>query len=141
DQARLYMATGLFDANPEGPRVHCDLLPVAALDEARRQFRLLLEGSFDASLAELVNPLILTEMGMALPFAYGLDSSYGLPHAGGEWNDALLQFKLAELSRLGELVNDTFDAIAASGAAFVEWYGWLVRTSSQAALPVQILGR
>ncbi len=141
DQARLYMAAGLFDANEEGPRVHCDLLPVAALHQARRQFRLLQEDSSAASLAELVNPLILTETGSAIPFAYGLDKSYELPNAGRDWSASLLQFKQSELSRLGELVSETFDAIAASGAAFVEWYGWLVRTSSQVALPAQILGR
>jgi len=141
DQARLYMAAGLFDANEDGPRVHCDLLPASSLDQARRQFRLLHDDSVDAPLSELINPLILTEMGRALPFAYGLDASYGLPDGGREWKSSLLDYRRNELGRLSELVDDTFDSIASSGAAFVEFYGWLARTSAQAAFPAQILGR
>jgi pyruvate-formate lyase-activating enzyme len=84
DRARLYLVTAALQQElSDRVRVHCDLAPTRALWEQRDDYAGLLGdcGAFcleDRPLADLINPLVVTETGLMKPIAYDFDARFDL---------------------------------------------------------------
>lgn len=133
DLGRLSLVAQLLDnASDGGPRVHVDLVETEALAASRPLFPLLQRSSNDPlTLGELVNPLIITERGTIVPFAYGIDKFYSIGTIEDNLDVAIKQFRSEGWGNLAKLVSYTFDEVQGSDRTYVEWYEELVQASEK----------
>jgi hypothetical protein len=88
---------------PTGVRVHCDLAPAQGLWQQRDSYAALLGNCgtvcYDQRpLAELVNPLVITEAGVLKPIAYDFDSRFDVGSVDGLTSERLQRYKQQGLS-------------------------------------------
>ena len=131
DRARLFLVVTLLEDGAScGPDIQLDLIPVQSLEGARGEYaRLADERTSPALLSDLVNPLIITERGRLVPFAYGLNPLYEIARLDGDWVAGLDTFREQGRQRLASIVFRAFDEIRQSGTQYVEWYENLVAAS------------
>ena len=108
-------------------RMHCDLAPAQGLWQQRDDYTCLL-GSCqdlryeDRALAELVNPLVITETGTLKPIAYDFEGQVDLTSIDDLPSDRLRDYKRHRLPRQQSLVSG-----ALVGPAGSQWARRLVR--------------
>ena len=87
DHARLYLVVlALQEELSDQARIHCDLAPARSLWQQRDAYAALLascdlpgaSNSTDHLLADLINPLVITETGALKPVAYDFNSHFDL---------------------------------------------------------------
>lgn len=112
--------------------MHVDLVETEALPASRPLFPLLQRFWNDPlTLGELVNPLIITETGIIVPFAYGIDKFYAIETIEGNLDVAIKQFQAGGWKNLAKLLSYTFDEVQGSDRTYVEWYEELVQASEK----------
>ncbi len=146
-RARLFLLGRLFeDRLPDSIAVQVDLHPRAALCAQARDYRLL-EPVHAAGLApgtklsEVVNPLVITERGEAVPFVYGLASDFTLALTGGDWRRDLEDFRRRGAVRLRRFLGTRFAELERSEVRFVDWYAHLARAAGEEAAGPTAVGR
>lgn len=132
DLARTFLLAELLRlAADDALVVQLDLAALAQMRAQRGRYAVLGDTvPADASLSDLVNPLVLDEVGDAWPLAYGMDPTQRI--AGGDaeqWHGQLQTYKQAGTGPLRRLLEATLADIDATEPAFVDWYGRLVATS------------
>jgi len=138
-RARLYLLGRLFeDRLPGRVAVQVDLHPRSALCAAADAYRLLDPGHADGlaagtPLSEVVNPLIVTERGEAVPFVYGLAPDFTLARPAGDWRADLRRFRGKGAVRLRRFLAACFAELARSSERFVDWYAFLAGRAARTA--------
>ena len=130
DCARLTVLTELlrgFDEN--GPSVQVDLLAYEDLPVARGQFELLQSVPNVSSLSDAVNPLVIDEQGRWLPFVYGMDTSFEIQQPAAGDSSEMQAVGADRLQHVAELLRTAFDEAHRDGAAYLDWFAHLSRTS------------
>jgi hypothetical protein len=128
--ARLFIAAQLLDGLDPNLRVRTDAAPAAWIAEGRANFDVPMVAT-DRPLADLVNPLVVDELGQLLPFAHGLDPRLSM----GDIRDvdaAIAVVRRDGLRRVASLVERTFDHLPTDDGAFVDWYASVAHESHAA---------
>jgi Fe-coproporphyrin III synthase len=141
DQARLYLVVlALQDELPADIRVHCDLAPAQGLWRQRDAYAGLL-GSCEIvrhearPLADLVNPLVITETGALKPIAYDFDPRFDIASVGDLSSDGLRSYKQRRLPELQTLVGGALTGLQ-HHHGLVDWFDHCARLSeAQMAQP------
>lgn len=134
DHARLYLVVlALRQELPAAVHVHCDLAPAQGLWQQRGAYAGLL-GSCEATppedrpLADLVNPLVITETGLLRPIAYDFDGRFDVASIDGLSSDRLRCYKRQELPRLRALVGGAVAGLQ-DMHVLVDWFDHCTRLS------------
>lgn len=132
DYARLYLVVlALQKELPGEVRIHCDLAPAQGLWQQRDSYAGLL-GSCNAlaledrPLADLVNPLIITETGMLKPIAYDFDSRFDVLPLEDLSQDRLRSYKQHGLLSFRVLVGSALASLQ-SRHDLVDWFDYCTR--------------
>ena len=106
DRARLYLVAAALQPELE-VRVHCDLVPAQGLWRQRGAYAALLatcEDSFQRPLAELVNPLVITDDGVLKPIAYDFHARFDVAAVDGLSAERLRGYKDERLASFRDLI-------------------------------------
>lgn len=134
DHARLYLVVlALQQELPAEVRVHCDLAPAQGLWQQRDAYAGLL-GSCeilrheDRPLAELVNPLVITETGTLKPIAYDFDDRFDVASIDDLSSTRLRYYKQQRLPALQALVGGALAGLQGR-EGLVDWFDHCARLS------------
>ena len=139
DRARLYLvAAALQQELADRVRVHCDLAPTRALWEQRDDYAGLLGDCGmvcmeDRPLADMVNPLVITETGTMKPIAYDFDARFDVGTIEGLSRDALHGWKRERLVPLQMLIGGAIAGLEQQ-RDLIDWFDHCARSSETATL-------
>jgi len=134
DHARLYLVVlALRQELPASVHVHCDLAPAQGLWQQRDAYAGLLGSSEampheDRPLADLVNPLVITETGLLKPIAYDFDGRFDVASIDELSYDRLRSYKQQQLPQLQALVGGALASLQ-DLHVLVDWFDHCTRLS------------
>ncbi len=134
DYARLYLVVlALQQELPAAVPVHCDLAPAQGLWQQRDAYAGLLGDcevrlGEDRPLADLVNPLVITEAGLLKPIAYDFDGRFDVASAEDLSSDRLRHYKSQLLPLLQSLVGSALSSLQ-DRRDMVDWFDHCTRLS------------
>lgn len=137
DQARLYLVIlALRDELAGQVQVHCDLSPAQTLWQQRDAYAPLLAtcaingetGSADRLLADLVNPLVITESGTLKPIAYDFNPDFNVATLETLSRDHLLYYKQQKILDFKLLLGGALAQLKGN-EGLVDWFDHCARFS------------
>ena len=135
DYERLYLVVlALQQELPADIRISCDLAPAQGLWQQRDAYAGLL-GHCDTvpyharPLADLVNPLVITETGVVKPIAYDFDRQFNISSLNDLSSASLTAYKHGRLHPLQMLVGDALAGLR-SRVGLVDWFDHCTRLAS-----------
>jgi len=144
DRARLYLVVrALQQELGDDVRVHCDLAPTIGLWEQRDDYAGLLGecGTVcveDRPLADLINPLVITDAGTLKPIAYDFSPRYNVGSIDALSLDTLRGYKRRDLPQLQELIGGAVAGLQ-NARDFVDWFDHCTRLSERQLGPAMAL--
>lgn len=140
DHARLYLVVLALQQELPDVRVHCDLAPAQGLWEQRDAYAGLLGDCGGVphesrALADLVNPLVITETGALKPIAYDFDPRFDVDSLAGLSAESLREYKRRRLSDLQELVGGALVGLSEQHG-LVDWFDHCTRLSEAESVGV-----
>ena len=139
DHARLYLVVlALQQELPADVRVNCDLAPAQGLWQQRDAYAGLL-GSCEGlpyesrPLADLVNPLVITETGSLKPIAYDFDDRFDVASVNALSPNHLRHYKRLHLPELQALVGGALAGLQ-DRHDLVDWFDHCTRLSEVGSL-------
>jgi len=139
DQLRLYLIVlALQEELADQAAVHCDLAPARGLWQQRDAYAALLAtctrpGSAEEPerlLAELVNPLVITESGTLKPIAYDFNSCFDVASIGTLSRAQLTEYKQQRLTDLRMLIGGALAGLEGKDG-LVDWFDYCTRLSEE----------
>ena len=136
DRARLYLVVAALQQELPAVRVHCDLAPTQGLWAQRDDYAGLL-GSCgtvcmeDRPLADLINPLVITDAGTLKPIAYDFDARFDVASITDLSAETLRDYKLRRLPALQALIGGAVAGLEES-RDLVDWFDHCTRLSEVA---------
>lgn len=133
DRARLFLvAAALGQELAPDVHVHCDLAPTQGLWREREAYAALL-ASCDVPgaaqpLAELVNPLVVTDDGRLKPIAYDFDARFDVAALEGLTPERLRRYKDEQLAAFRQLVGSALASLE-DQRELVDWFDFCTRLS------------
>jgi organic radical activating enzyme len=140
DRARLYLVVlALQQELPEGIRMHCDLAPAQGLWQQREAYAGLLASCAGGDrenlpLAELVNPLVITDSGTLKPIAYDFAKRFDVAVVQGLSTEQLSSYKENGLSALQALIGSALAGLQDSHE-LIDWFDFCTRLSERKQIP------
>lgn len=133
DRARLFLvAAALGQELAPDVRVHCDLAPSQGLWREREAYAALLgRGDGPAAeqpLAELVNPLVITDDGRLKPIAYDFDDRFDVAVLEGLTPARLRRYKDERLAEFRDLMSSALASLE-DQRELVDWFDFCTRLS------------
>jgi hypothetical protein len=133
DRARLFLvAAALGQELAPDLHVHCDLAPTQGLWRERETYAALLAScnvpGVAQPLAELVNPLVVTEDGRLKPIAYDFDARFDVAALEGLTPERLRRYKDEQLADFRDLVGGAL-ATLEDQRELVDWFDFCTRRS------------
>jgi pyruvate-formate lyase-activating enzyme len=134
DHARLYLvALSLQREIGDDVRVHCDLAPAQGLWLRRDAYASLLGGREtlgyeNQPLAELVNPLVITDTGVLKPIAYDFSGLFDITSMGNLSPGDLRRYKQQRLPDFRALVGSALEDLQ-DHHGLVDWFDYCTRLS------------
>jgi pyruvate-formate lyase-activating enzyme len=134
DLARLYLVVlALREELPDEVRINCDLAPAEGLWRQREAYVGLLGDCSalayeDRPLADLVNPLVLTETGALKPIAYDFHEQFDVGSVAGLSPESLRRYKRERLPAFQTLVGGALAGLRAHNE-LVDWFDHCTRVS------------
>jgi pyruvate-formate lyase-activating enzyme len=138
DFARLYLVVlALQEELSAEVRVHCDLAPAQGLWQQRDSYAGLLGDCEtipleERPLAELVNPLVVTDTGLLKPIAYDFDRRFDVARVEGLSAGQLWNYKQRHVADLRALVGNALAGLQARHD-LVDWFDHCTRLSENGA--------
>jgi Fe-coproporphyrin III synthase len=135
DRARLYLVAAALQQELE-VRVHCDLAPAQGLWRERGAYAALLASCDEPAelpLAELVNPLIITDEGTLKPIAYDFDPRFDVAGLDDLSAERLRGYKEEGLADFRDLIGAALARLE-DLRDLVDWFDGCARLSEEAAL-------
>jgi hypothetical protein len=138
DRARLYLVVlALRQELPSDVRIHCDLAPAQGLWEQRDAYAGLLgrcevDGYASRPLADLVNPLVITETGSLKPIAYDFHDRFDVGRLDDLSPVSLRGYKQTQLPDLQALVGGALKSLA-DHHEMIDWFDYCTRLSETTA--------
>jgi len=142
DRARLYLVVLALQQELPEIRVTCDLAPEQGLWRHRDAYASLLADCEGLSqeirpLADLVNPLVVTETGALKPIAYDFDRRFDVATIDGLSSNDLLDYKQRRLSALQVLIGGALAGLQ-DRHGLVDWFDHCTRLSEVGLPQVRI---
>jgi organic radical activating enzyme len=139
DRARLFLvAAALAEELAPEVRVHCDLAPSQGLWRQRNAYAALLaqDGPQATSrpLADLVNPLVVTDSGQMKPIAYDFATRFDLASLDRFTLDEVDRYKSGRLAAFRAMMSDTLAGLERSND-LVDWFDLCTRRSESWPTP------
>ena len=136
DRARLFLvAAALGQELAPDVRVHCDLAPARGLWRERGAYAALLAGcgvlTAAQPLAELVNPLVITDVGRLKPIAYDFDARFDVAALEGLTPERLRRYRVERLPDFRDLVEGAVAGLE-DRRELVDWFDYCTRLSEAA---------
>jgi pyruvate-formate lyase-activating enzyme len=137
DRARLYLVVlALRQELPDDVHVHCDLAPAQGLWAQRDAYAGLLgrceiDGYASRPLADLVNPLVITETGSLKPIAYDFHHRFDVGSLVNLSPDSLRRYKQTQLSDLQALIGSALKSLE-DHTELIDWFDYCARLSEAA---------
>jgi Fe-coproporphyrin III synthase len=135
DRLRLFLvmqalAQELGQRPGTSPRLHCDVVPAAALWRQRSQYASLLNASADqpAPLSALVNPLVITDRGVLRPLAFDMAPVFDIGTVENWSPESLRTYHQHGLPRLQQLISTALSTLQWSDDV-VDWFDVCARHS------------
>ncbi|HEX2084555.1 MAG TPA: radical SAM protein [Solirubrobacteraceae bacterium] len=133
DRARLFLvAAALGEELAPDVRVHCDLAPTRGLWRERHAYAALLATcrprAATPPLADLVNPLVITDDGRLKPIAYDFDPRFDVAPLEGLTAETLARYKEERLAGFRDLVGAAL-ATLEHRRDLVDWFDHCTRLS------------
>ena len=133
DRARLFLVAAALGQELEPDvRVHCDLAPAQGLWREREAYAGLLASSDDEAaaqpLAELVNPLVISDEGRLKPIAYDFDARFDVAALEGLTPERLRRYKEERLAEFRDLVGSALASLE-DRLELVDWFDFCTRLS------------
>ena len=134
DLARRYLvALALQEELAPKVKVHCDLAPAQGLWQERDAYAGLLGSCAvlpyeQRPLAELVNPLVITDTGMIKPVAYDFHHRYTIARIDGALPEALAAYKAEGLDGFRTLIGHTLAGMRDRND-LMDWFDHCTRAS------------
>ncbi len=138
DHARLYLVVLALQQELPDVRINCDLAPAQGLWEQRDAYAGLL-GDCDGlpyesrPLADLVNPLVITDTGTLKPIAYDFDDRFDVAAVDALSAGDLRDYKQLHLSDLQALVGGALAGMR-DRRDLVDWFDHCTRLSEAGSL-------
>jgi pyruvate-formate lyase-activating enzyme len=135
DRARLYLVAAALQQELE-VRVHCDLVPAQGLWRERGAYAALLATCEDSSqrpLADLVNPLVITDDGVLKPIAYDFDARFDVAALDGLSTERLRGYQEQRLAEFRDLIGAALARLRDT-ADLVDWFDGCARLSEEVEL-------
>lgn len=125
---RLYLTAKLLEeASLEGGvKVQIDLLPKNSIIHFRSVHNQL---SNSDPISHQINPIVITENGNIIPFAYGVSDKFKLGNIEQPWKEIENNYKKTNFYKIKSLVQDNFNQCQKSGEKVHDWYQSLVKCS------------
>jgi uncharacterized Fe-S cluster-containing radical SAM superfamily protein len=139
DQARLYLVVlALKEELGDQARIQCDLAPAQSLWQQREDYAALLATCVEQCeadpagrlLADLVNPLIITETGVLKPIAYDFNSCFNVASIETLSSGQLTYYKQNHLQGLQALIGRALARLKGS-TGLVDWFDYCTRLSEE----------
>ena len=119
-------------------QVHCDLAPARSLWQQRDAYAALLatcvqQGTTDSTdrlLADLVNPLVITETGTLKPIAYDFNPCFDVASIGTLLREQLAYYKQHNVLDLKMLIGDALAQLQGNNG-LVDWFDYCTRLSEE----------
>lgn len=127
DLLRLRVLAALLDEE-EGLRVRAD---VTTAGQARSGGAPLSEGGGGDDLAAIVNPIVITEDGIVLPFVHGLHPRFALGQVSGGAQQLAADIEQA-MPGVRQLLRDAVACLPSAADECLDWYAHLLTTSQRA---------
>lgn len=137
DRARLYLVAAALQQELSGrARVHCDLAPTRALWAQRDDYAGLLGDCSDfcledRPLADLINPLVITETGTIKPIGYDFDARFDVGTIDNLSSETLHACKRERLVPLQALIGGAVAGLSES-RDLIDWFDHCTRLSEVA---------
>jgi hypothetical protein len=131
DRARLFLvAAALGQELAPDVHVHCDLAPAQGLWRERGAYAALLAScdGLAPPLAELVNPLVITDDGRLKPIAYDFDEHFDVAALDGLTAERLRRYKSEQLAEFRDLVGGAVASLE-DQRELVDWFDFCTRLS------------
>ena len=129
DKARAYVIAALLDISNK-TAIQLDLTPVDVARTRRNDYALLKKNhSGRPLLSDLVNPLIVDELGSLTPLAYGISPRFTFGRIGDDIEAYIANYKRDGWRDLYTLLDTSFESLGASGERFVDWFYHIVEIS------------
>jgi pyruvate-formate lyase-activating enzyme len=133
DHARLFLvAAALGQELAPDVSVHCDLAPTQGLWREREAYAALLAScdlpAMAQPLAELVNPLVITDEGRLKPIAYDFDARFDVAELEGLTAERLRRYKDERLVEFRDLVGGALASLE-DRRELVDWFDYCTRLS------------
>jgi hypothetical protein len=126
DLARIFVLANLLDQQPPGIRVHTDVVPVELI--AKQRATAYPTKQLGNRLSDLVNPIIVSEQGQLMPYAYGVSDLYNLGSIC-QADEAVERFRANGDQCVRSLLDAAFEDLPISGC--VDWHSHLTNVSIQ----------
>lgn len=139
DQARLYLVILALQEELAGrAQVHCDLAPALSLWQQRDAYAALLAtcdqhdtaNSTGQLLADLVNPLVITETGTLKPIAYDFNSRFDVASIETLSHEQLACYKQHSVLDLKMLIGGALAGLQGK-EGLVDWFDYCARLSEE----------
>jgi pyruvate-formate lyase-activating enzyme len=131
DHARLYLVVLALQHELPEVRFNCDLAPAHGLWEQRESYAGLLGDCAEQQrLAELVNPLVITETGRLKPIAYDFDPGYDVADVARLTTEGLTEYKRRRLPDLQALIGGELARLEGRHE-LVDWFDQCTRVSEE----------
>ena len=142
DKARLYLVTLALGEELAGRvQVHCDLAPARSLWQQREAYAALLAtcaqngmtNPTNEFLADLVNPLVITEMGVLKPIAYDFSSRFNVVSIEKLSCERLARYKQHNIGNLKMLIGGALAQLQGN-EGLVDWFDHCTRLSGETGI-------
>ncbi len=148
DKARLYLVVLALQEEADQVRVQCDLAPARSLWQQRDAYAALLascaqngtahraeplladQSLADPPLADLVNPLVITETGTLKPIAYDFNSHFDVASIESLSREKLAHYKRHNLPNLQMLIGGALARLQGNDG-LVDWFDYCTRLSEE----------
>lgn len=125
---RLYLTAKLLEQASLGSNltIQVDLLPKNSLPQARS---CQVTASQNEPISHNINPIVITETGDIMPFAYGIDKQFSLGNIKEPWKDIKNRYKNKKYYEIDKLIKKSFNQHEESNDKIQDWYYSLVELS------------
>jgi hypothetical protein len=138
--ARLFVLGKLLAAGVDRPHIQVDLVARNQLEDARVQYAGLTSSEGVAVLSDIVNPLVIDDLGRCLAFTYNIHHRFTIANLAGTWRQELADACDQAHEPISRLVNSAFRTAHQQEFAYFDWFEHLTRLSHRIGPAVDSAG-
>lgn len=129
EKTRAYLIALLLKKSKR-TAIQIDLVATEQIRRQRNDYELLnFEVAHNKLLSDLVNPLIINELGDVLPFSYGINPSFKISSINYGLLSSIEEYKNKRWKRVKSLIDYSINSIESSQEEYLDWFQYVVDNS------------